>query len=65
MAVDGAFDLRSRPATRNTAATAESKLLAGIMGHNLCMDMFGGPSREEAAAGMTVHGEASVAPYEI
>jgi hypothetical protein len=46
-------------------ADAESKLLAGILGHNLCLDLFGGPSPEEAAAGMTVHGEASVAPYEI
>jgi hypothetical protein len=46
-------------------ADAESKLLAGIMGHNLCMDIFGGPSKEEAAAGMTVHGEASVARYEV
>jgi hypothetical protein len=46
-------------------ADAESKLLAGIMGHNLCMDIFGGPSAEEAAAGMTVHGEASVARYDI
>ena len=46
-------------------ADAEAKLLCGIMGHNLCMDIFGGPSAEEAAAGMTVHGEASVAPYEI
>jgi Domain of unknown function (DUF4432) len=44
---------------------SEAKLLAGIMGHNLCMDFFGGPSPEEAAAGMTVHGEASVASYEI
>jgi len=44
---------------------AESKLLAGIMGHNLCMDIFGGPSESEAAAGMTVHGEASVAKYDI
>lgn len=44
---------------------AESKLLCGIMGHNLCMDIFGGPSAEEAAAGLSVHGEASVAPYEI
>jgi len=43
----------------------ESRLLAGIMGHNLCMDIFGGPSAEEAAAGLTVHGEASVVPYEI
>lgn len=44
---------------------AESKLLAGIMGHNLCLDIFGGPSPEEAAAGLTVHGEGSVVPYAI
>jgi hypothetical protein len=35
------------------------------MGHNLCMDIFGAPSPEEAAAGLTVHGEAPVAVYEI
>src|SRR5882724_13353242 len=46
-------------------ADAESKLLAGIMGHNLCLDLFGTPSEAEAAAGMTVHGEASTAAYEI
>jgi hypothetical protein len=44
---------------------AEAKLLAGIMGHNLCLDVFGGPSPEEAAAGIPVHGEGSVEPYEI
>jgi hypothetical protein len=44
---------------------SESKLLAGILGHNLCLGLFGGPSEAEAAAGLTVHGEASVAPYEI
>jgi hypothetical protein len=44
---------------------AESKLLAGIMGHNLCLDLFGGPSEAEASAGVTVHGEASVRPYSI
>lgn len=43
----------------------ESKLLAGIMGHNLCLDLFGTPSDEEYAAGIFVHGEASVVPYEI
>jgi hypothetical protein len=43
----------------------EAKLLSGIMGHNLCLDIFGGPSEEEAAAGFGVHGEGSVAPYEI
>ncbi len=46
-------------------ADAESKLLAGIMGHNICLDIFGGVSAEEAAAGLTVHGEAAVAPYDI
>jgi hypothetical protein len=44
---------------------AESRLLAGIMGHNLCLDIFGGPSVEEAAAGLTVHGEGPVVRYEV
>jgi hypothetical protein len=43
----------------------DAKLLAGIMGHNLCLDIFGGPSPEEAAAGLRPHGEGSVAPYEL
>ncbi len=44
---------------------AESRLLSGILGHNLCLDLFGGPSEEEAAAGMDVHGEAGVVPHQI
>jgi hypothetical protein len=44
---------------------ADAKLLAGIMGHNLCVDIFGGPSDEEAAAGLTPHGDASVVSYDI
>ncbi len=44
---------------------AESKLLSGILGHNLCLDIFGPPSAQEYAAGVTVHGEASVVPYRI
>lgn len=43
----------------------DAKLLAGIMGHNVCLDIFGGSSADEEAAGITVHGEASVARYEI
>src|ERR1700722_3055569 len=43
----------------------DARLLAGIMGHNLCLDIFGGPSSEEAAAGLTVHGESSVVSYEV
>ncbi|MBC8167760.1 MAG: hypothetical protein H7Y20_18055 [Bryobacteraceae bacterium] len=44
---------------------SESRLLSGLMGHNVCIDLFGGPSKDEALAGIPVHGEASVLPYEI
>lgn len=44
-------------------ADAESKLLAGIHGHNVCLDLFGTPTPEEAAQGITTHGEASVTSY--
>jgi len=44
---------------------ADASLLAGIMGHNLCLDIFGGASAEEAAAGFPVHGETSVARFTI
>src|SRR5258708_20807318 len=35
------------------------------MGRNLCLDIFGGPSAAEAAAGLPVHGEVSTARFEI
>jgi len=44
---------------------SESKLLAGIVGHNLCLDIFGPPSEDEFKAGLTVHGESSVLPYQF
>lgn len=43
----------------------EPKLLSGIMGHNLCLGLFGPPSEAEQAAGLSSHGEASVVPYEF
>lgn len=43
---------------------SDASLLAGIMGHNLCLDLFGGPSAEEAAAGLPAHGETSVARFD-
>jgi hypothetical protein len=43
----------------------DAKLLAGIMGHNLCLDIFGEPSEAEVVAGLGVHGEGPVAAYEI
>lgn len=44
---------------------SDARLLAGIMGHNLCLDLFGGPSAEEEAAGVTAHGEGSVVAFDI
>lgn len=44
---------------------ADAALLAGIMGHNLCLDIFGGPSETEAHAGLPAHGEVSTARFEI
>ncbi len=57
-----AFDSRTHMACGDGV---DARLLAGIMGHNLCLDIFGGPSADEAAAGIDPHGEASVARYEI
>lgn len=53
------------PAVHSYGSGPDARLLAGIMGHSLCLDVFGGPSAEEAAAGITAHGEASVAAYGI
>jgi hypothetical protein len=44
---------------------AESVLLSGIMGHNLCLDLFGPPSEAEAAAGLKVHGEAGIVLHDV
>lgn len=44
---------------------SESKLLASISGHNICLDYFGAPSKEEEQAGLTVHGEAPVSTWKI
>lgn len=43
----------------------DASLLAGVMGHNVCLDIFGEPSPEEAAAGLPVHGEAPLVRYDI
>jgi hypothetical protein len=55
----------SRDAHPQFGSGSDAKLLAGIMGHNVCLDIFGGPSEEEAAAGLSAHGDAPVARYEI
>ena len=57
--------LYDRARDRTYGGGADGSLLAGIMGHNLCLDMFGGPSAEEDAAGLPAHGETSVARFAI
>ena len=42
----------------------EGKLLSGIAGHNICLDYFGPPSEEEAAQGLSTHGEAPSAQWQ-
>src|SRR6187431_2752652 len=44
---------------------AESRLLSALIGHNLCLDFFGGPSPEEEAAGLSAHAEGSISVYTI
>jgi len=44
---------------------SDARLLAGIIGHNLCLDIFGPPSDEEASAGIGAHGEAPVVAYDV
>jgi hypothetical protein len=58
----GSYDRARHPAYGDGVDAA---LLAGIMGHNLCLDIFGGPSDAEAAAGLPVHGEASLVDYQV
>jgi hypothetical protein len=43
----------------------DAQLLAGIMGHNLCLDIFGPPSEQDSKDGLGAHGEGSVAPYSL
>lgn len=42
----------------------EAPVLARIMGHSICLDTYGGPSPEESAAGMPIHGEGIFTTYE-
>src|SRR5437016_9963340 len=53
------------PSDETWGRSSESKLLCGIMGHNLCLDMFGPPSVDEEAAGITAHGEAGLVKWDF
>lgn len=41
------------------------KFLAGYTGHALCLDYFGAPSGAQAAAGLSIHGEAGVKNWNV
>ena len=52
------FQYRARWHAKRYGPLTEGKLLSGIAGHNICLDYFGPPSEEEAAQGLSTHGEA-------
>src|ERR1035438_6831928 len=41
------------------------KLTGPMVGHFVCVDGFGSPSRSEAAAGLAMHGEAYLQPWKL
>jgi hypothetical protein len=41
------------------------RFLAGFTGHALCLDYFGEPTAEKAAAGLSIHGEAAIARWKV
>jgi hypothetical protein len=43
----------------------EQRLLASILGHNLCLGWFGGPSDDEFRQGLECHGEAPIARWQL
>ncbi|MGA8109597.1 MAG: hypothetical protein WB974_09190, partial [Acidobacteriaceae bacterium] len=43
----------------------DGRLLAGIAGHSLSFDHFGPPSADEIQAGLSTHGEAPVAAWQL
>jgi len=52
------FQYRAKAHAKRYGPILEAKLLSGIAGHNICLDYFGPPSEEEAAQGLSTHGEA-------
>lgn len=51
--------------TKKFGAPEVGKLLSGIAGHTLCLDLFGMPSPDEIKNGATLHGEAGVLTWQI
>ncbi len=49
---------------RDYGGPPEGRTLASILGHNLCLDLFGAPSPEETAAGVPTHGFFGIADWQ-
>jgi hypothetical protein len=59
------FEFNPKIDIKKFGEPAVGKLLSGIAGHTLCLDLFGMPSPEEIKGGMTLHGEAGVSKWQI
>jgi hypothetical protein len=46
-------------------APETGKFIAGYTGHALCLDYFGEPSAEKAAAGLGIHGDAAISQWKV
>ncbi len=57
------YQYRSTRHSSLYGSLTEGKLLSGIAGHSICLDRFGPPSEEEAAEGLSFHGEAPGAEW--
>lgn len=57
------YQYRPRLHAARYGPPATGKLIGGIAGHNICLDFFGSPSEEEAAQGLSIHGEAPSARW--
>ena len=57
------FKYRARVHASRFGPPGTGKMISGIAGHNICLDYFGVPSEEEAASGLSIHGEAPSAKW--
>jgi hypothetical protein len=59
------YEYKEKLHVRTYGTLTEGKLLSGLAGHSLCLDYFGLPSPEEAASGLSLHGEAPSSKWKL
>jgi len=57
------FEFKPEKHSKTYGPQEVGKLLCGIAGHTLCLDLFGAPSPEESGLGRALHGEAGVSRW--